>query len=634
MKVTHALNIPLIAVILCGCGEVNDPILDQFFDAAKVQAPPDKPKIEANPLRNVLWGDLHIHSSYSYDAYTMGVRTLPEDAYTFARGGTIQHGVGYPIRLSRPLDFAAVTDHAEYLGVPRYLDGLAPETKGQTFDADLRAALEMGTLGFLKHYVTQILLKMTSNEQRDQTFGDPSLAPVSQSTWDKIVETTQANNKPGFFTTFIAYEWTSMPDSDNLHRNVIYKGDKAPEFPWSSLISDNPEDLLLELDRQNKAGITVMSIPHNGNASNGRMYGTVKYNGEKFDKDYAELRMRIEPVSEVFQIKGQSETHPLLSDEDRFADFEIYDRKLSSDTSFSEPKGSYIRDALRTGLEFSYREGFNPYRFGVIGSSDSHNSSSSVEEDNYHGKLPLMDGTPGIRLGQYSQTIYENTPSRSWSAMGLAAVWAEDNSRESIFEALRRKETFGTSGPRVSVRFFAGWDYSEDLLAKHDLLEVAYRDGVPMGGDLSVQGRKKSPAFAVWASKDPEGANLDRIQIIKAWVDGAGKSHEKIFDVAASGDRLEKSGEGSIVAVGNTVDVNTASYANSIGDAQLGALWSDPEFNATQEAFYYARVLEIPTPRWSTYDAVSLGVEPPQPATIQERAVTSSIWLSPAETQQ
>lgn len=619
--------------MLFGCGEVHDPLVKRPLREINLDLPNARQKLEANPLRTVLWGDLHIHTSYSYDAFTMGVRTLPDDAYNFAKGGTIQHGIGYPIRILRPLDFAAVTDHAEYLGVPRYLAGLSPEQKGDSYDPDLRSALEAGKFGFLKHYLTEIILKMGSEETRDETFGDSSLIPVSKSTWEEIVESTQAHYEPGVFTSFIAYEWTSMPGEENLHRNVIYKGDKFPEFPWSSLISTNPEDLWAELDRQNKQGMTVMSISHNANVSNGKMYDSVSFNGDKLSKDYADLRMRIEPLAEIFQIKGQSETHPLLSDEDQFASFELFDTVMSPDSPPSQPKGSYIRDALRTGLDFSHKEGFNPYRLGVIGSSDSHNATTSVEENNFHGKLPLLDGTPGIRLGQYSKTLYENNPARRWGAMGLAAVWAEENTRESIFEALQRKETYATSGPRIPVRFFAGWSYPKDLLDRHDLLAIAYRDGVPMGGELAVEGRQ-SPVFAVWANKDPKGSNLDRIQIIKGWVDENGEGHEKIFDVAASGDRIEQAVDGAIALVGNTVDISTATYSDTIGDVKLATLWSDPDYQLGQEVFYYARVLEIPTPRWSTYDAVNLGLEPPQPATIQERVVTSAIWLLPPETRQ
>lgn len=630
MTKTNIIVVLFFGVVLSGCGKVYDPVLDEIYDPEKIDPPPQKQAVEADPLRQVFWGDLHIHTSYSPDAYIMGVRTLPDDAYIFAKGGTIQHGVGYPIRMSRPLDFAAVTDHSEYLGLPRYLDGgLAPDQVGDYgYDPNLRAALEGGKLGYLKHFLTEWIMKISSKEARDSSFGGNGHADIKKTAWDKVVESAQAHYEPGVFTTFIAYEWTSMPGGKNLHRNVIYRGDDFPEMPYSALESDNPEDLWAALDEQNNNGMSVLSISHNGNVSGGEMYDSVMYDGGKLNKDYADLRMRIEPLAEIFQVKGQSETHPLLSDEDQFANFEVLDTLMSSDGAFSEPKGSYIRDALRTGLEFSHSESFNPYRFGVIGASDSHNASSPVDENNYHGKLPLMDGTAGIRLGQYSKMAYEKSPARRWSAMGLAGVWAEGNTREAIYDALKRKETYATSGPRMSVRFFAGRDYPQDLLGKSDLLEIAYRDGVPMGGDLVVE--EQAPRFIVWASKDPESGNLDRIQIIKGWVDADGKSHEKIFNVAASGGRLEQAVDGEIAAVGNSVDINSASYTNAIGSPQLAAVWVDPEFEPAQEAFYYARVLEIPTPRWSTYDAATLGVDAPAPATIQERAVTSAIWLSPA----
>lgn len=619
----------LLCGLLAGCGKVYDPVLDQVYKADQAAALPEKPLIEPDPLRNVFWGDLHIHTSYSPDAYIMGVRTLPDDAYIFAKGGVIQHGVGYPIRMSRPLDFAAVTDHSEYLGLPRYLDGgLAPDQVGdKAYDPNLRAALEGGKLGYLKHFLSEWIMKISSKEARDSSFGGGGHRDIKKTAWDKVIESAQIHYEPGVFTTFIAYEWTSMPGGNNLHRNVIYRGNEVPDMPWSALNSDNPEDLWSELDIQNQNGMSVLSISHNGNVSGGKMYDSAMYDGDKLNKEYAELRMRIEPLAEIFQVKGQSETHPLLSEEDQFANFEVLDTLMSSEGAFSEPKGSYIRDALRTGMEFSHSEGFNPYKFGVIGASDSHNSSSPVDENNYHGKLPLMDGTAGIRLGQYSKFAYDKSPSKRWSAMGLAGVWAEENTREAIFDAMKRKETYATSGPRMSVRFFAGRNYPQDLLGKSDLLKIAYRDGVPMGGELSGDGR--APRFIVWASKDPESGNLDRIQIIKGWVDDDGRSHEKIFDVAASDGRLEQVAGGDIAAVGNTVEISTASYANTIGSPQLAALWVDPEFEADQEAFYYARVLEIPTPRWSTYDAATLGVDAPAPATIQERAVTSAIWILP-----
>jgi len=410
---------------------------------------------------------------------------------------------------------------------------------------------------------------------------------------------------------------------------VIYRGSEVPEIPFSSVDSEDPRELWAALERQRMQGMEAFAIPHNGNVSDGRMYDRVAFDGAAMDDAYAQQRMRNEPISEIFQVKGSSETHPLLSDEDEFAGFEIYDTLLAQSQADSSAGGSYIRDALRTGLEMSHSEGFNPYRFGVIGSSDGHNASAPVAENNYHGKLPLLDGSAALRMGKANFYPGSMPGGVRWSAAGLAAVWAQENTRESLYDAMRRRETYATSGPRIAVRFFGGWGYAPGLVEEVDWIDTAQHSGVPMGGDLPAPRAAAAPSFAVWAIRDPQSGNLDRLQVIKGWVDAAGKSREKVFNVAWSGERSIDAVTGELPPVGNTVDAATASYRNSIGAAQLATVWVDPEFDPGQEAFYYARVLEIPTPRWTTFDAMKLGMDPPQPVSLQERAVTSAIWYKP-----
>lgn len=414
----------------------------------------------------------------------------------------------------------------------------------------------------------------------------------------------------------------------NLHRNVIYRGSTAPVLPFSADDSVDPEELWRALEEQSRQGMEAIAIPHNANVSDGMMFAPTTLGGGPLTADYAARRTRWEPLQEIFQVKGASETHPLLSADDEFAAFEIKNRLLSTTGGDGNPKGSYVRDGWRMGLEFWAEKGFDPFDFGVVGSSDGHGSSAPVEEDRFHGKLPLLDGTAGIRLGTASFVTPQMTGVSEWGSGGLAAVWAEENTRESLFDAMRRRETYGTSGTRLRVRFFAGWDYPPGLFERDDAIHQAYASGVPMGSRLAAQ-LSGSPRIAVWALKDPRGANLDRIQVVKLWVDASGVSHEKIFDVAASDGRVPDASTGRVGPVGNTVDVGAARYTNTIGATELSAVWLDPEFNPAWPCRYYARVLEIPTPRWSTYDARDLGIDAPAPTTVQERAVTSAITYLP-----
>lgn len=616
-------------LLLGGCSRFDDPSLQPAFDPALAVKPQPKAAVDFDANRNLFFGDLHIHTSLSTDAYVFGVRSLPEDVYTFARGGTIEHGAGYPIRIARQLDFLAVTDHAEYMGQARLADLDVPTTQRPLREVLLDGSRLSITLAWAR----------TTSFIRFKGFGfgedrpDPA---VNLAAWQMTIDAAQRHNEPGVFTAFIGYEWSAFAGSPavHIHRNVIYRSENVSELPFSYLDSARPEDLWTFLQQENDAGRTAFAIPHNANLSEGNMYRAVDSDGKPITAEYAAMRSRYEPLSEILQVKGSSETHPLLSSLDEFADFEIAGVLPSvGEVDLDTIRGSYTRDALRLGLQMSHTEGFNPFDFGVIGASDSHNASSPSDENDYHGKLPLMDGSAGLRTDEATVLPPGATPVTRWGSGGLAGVWAEENTRESLFDALRRKETFATSGPRISVRFFGGWLYDESILNMPDLVAQAYASGVPMGGQLFAAPTGKRPTFLLVAMKDPEGANLDRVQIIKAWVDAQGTGQEKVFDVAASGGRVLESadttGAGTLPPVGNTVDIAAASYTNTIGAATLASVWTDPEFDATRPALYYARVLEIPTPRWSTFDAKTLGVEPMAPATLQERAITSAIWYTP-----
>jgi hypothetical protein len=601
----------------------HDPTLFPEYDAALADPPPAKPVVAPSAERSVFFGDLHIHTSLSLDAYLFGVRASPEDAYVYAKGGTISHGAGYAIRLSDPLDFAAVTDHAEYLGMLEAMDPDLPLSGG---------ALRSTLLDRNRFSATWLFIS-TMREFFIPGQGEVGDPEIMRNAWQRTVAAAEQANDPGAFTAFIGYEWSGMggvANSANLHRNVIYRGSAAPDLPFSADDSKDPEDLWRALERQSREGIDAIAIPHNANVSDGEMFKDVTLAGDPLTAEYAARRNRWEPLQEIFQVKGQSETHPALSTEDEFAAFEIKESLLSTSRRNGQASGSYVREALRRGLGYRSEQGFDPFDFGVIGSSDGHGASAPVEEDHFHGKLPLLDGTAGIRLGAATLIPPDQSGVSEWGSGGLAAIWAEENTRDSLFEAMRRRETYATSGTRIRVRFFAGWGYPAELFEQQGGIRRAYDDGVPMGSVLPPGGAG-APALAVWALKDPRGANLDRIQIIKLWIDEVGESHEKIFDVAASDDRVPDPSTGRVPPVGNTVDIAMASYSNTIGTSSLEAVWRDPEWDPARPCRYYARVLEIPTPRWSTYDARDLGVEAPEPTSIQERAVTSAVTYLPPE---
>lgn len=617
------LLVILAGVLAWNFWSIDDPTRNAGADLNLDDPLPAREAVAYDPNRHLLWGDLHVHTSLSFDAYGFGVRALPDDAYHYFKGGTLMHGAGYKIRARRPIDFAAITDHAEFLGAPRHLAGDNPEYN------PLPEILATGNpLKITWHWLSTMLT--ARNDDVSKAYGHiDGLEEVAAEAWQLTQEAAERHNEPGKFTAFIAYEYTSMPGGQNLHRNVIFKGSDVIERPFSAMDSENPEDLWAVLEAERAKGNENLAIPHNGNASNGLMYDRQKSDGSPLDAEYAMRRMANEPISEIFQAKGSSETHPELSPDDPFASHELFTTIFNAAADIGKVPGSYSRDALRAGMEFQHAQGFNPYMFGVIGSSDSHNGTTADEEDKYHGKQPMMDGTAAQRLGKVFLLPESMRRTGKWGSQGLAAVYAQENTRDSIYDALRRKETYATSGPRMTLRFFGGFDLPQQLLDEPDWVSQAYASGVPMGGILHASQAGDAPGFLLVSAKDPIGANLDRLQIIKAWVDADGNSHEKIFDVAGSDGRTADPATGLMPMLESTVNVAEATYDNSVGASQLSAYWQDPEFNAEQQAFYYARVLEIATPRYSTYDAKALGTAPPEPASIQERAVSSAIWYTP-----
>ncbi|MBP9032963.1 MAG: DUF3604 domain-containing protein [Pseudomonadales bacterium] len=616
----------LLTLLLGGCDSPEQPAATEpvSVPAATPVAAPAQPLAPPHPER-VLFGDLHIHTSFSPDAFAVGNRTQPDDAYRFAKGEQTLHAAGYPVQLHRALDFAAVTDHAEYMGVlPQLADPQSPLSK-----LPLAARFMSADPGEAQTALTEVVATLNSGEPIPELVSPQ----VTSSVWQQIVAAANRHDAPGTFTALVGYEWTSTIDGNNLHRNVIFRSDTVPERPFSSFDSPDPERLWAWLEEKRAAGIDSLAIPHNQNASNGLMFGTRTFDGRPFDADYVSTRMRNEPVHEIIQIKGQSEVHPALAPNDEFANFEIFPitLKMGPEPTISQPAGSYVREALGVGLELDASGIGNPYRFSFIGSSDSHNSTSPIEEDNYHGKLPLIDGTPEQRLDIKPASELHRGLGRIMSAQGLAAVWATGNTREAIFDALRRGETYATSGPRIGLRVFGGWGYEQALLGDAAYLDKAYAGGVPMGGDLPARPADAgAPRLLIRAAKDPDGANLDRVQVIKGWLDADGQRQEKIFEVAWSGERALDPVTGKLPAVGSTVEVAAASYTNTIGAAALEVLWEDPEFDPARRAFYYVRVLEIPTPRWSTHDAAKLKVAAPEPQVLQERAYSSPFWYEPA----
>ena len=592
--------------------------------AAESVGEPGRAARGPNPLKNVYFGEQHLHTQASPDSFSVGNRGTWEDAYNWAMGKEVTLSTtGEKIKKSTPYDFVGITDHAEYFGImPRLLDPKDPLYKTD-FGKQIRDpnADTSAPDSAINKFFQSIL---TSTPAKD--FVTPALL---RSGWQAYVKTANKFNKPGKFTTLIAFEWTSIPTGRNMHRNVFFRDD-GPEVPYSAFDSIYPKDLWTYQEINRNLGHENLAIPHNGNISDGWMYSINEFLGGPMDARYAERRARNEPLTEIIQTKGQSDTHPLLSPNDEFANFELFQNLLNVGQP-SQIKYGYIREALAQGMALEDKLGTNPFKYGIVSGADSHSAYSPNEEWNFHGSHAKLDDSAEKRLNP--------TPNASGDIAGVVgsagatAVWAEENTRESIFDAMARKETYGTSGPLIRLRFFGGWRYPKNLVKDKAFVKKAYDNGVPMGGDLPEKPKNaKAPTFAVWAVKDPESGNLDRVQIIKSFVNKWNRPDEKIYDVAWSDNRKPDPKTGKLPPVGNTVDIKKATYKNSIGDTQLSAVWTDPDFDPLQRAAYYVRVIEIPTPRWSTYDAVRNNLALPDrlQASIQERAWSSPIWYTPS----
>ena len=588
--------------------------------------------------QRVFWGDTHLHTSFSTDAGMVGNQLGPDEAYRFARGEMVVASSGVRARLQRPLDFLVVADHAENLGLAPMIAEKNPDLLKTDFGREISELVYAGKYGD-----AYSLWGDGMNAGKDPLKGNEAL---TRTMWERLTEAAEKFNEPGKFTALIGFEWTSSPGGNNLHRNVVFRDGKEEAdqvIPMSNYDSTDPEDLWKWMAAyEEKTGGSVLAIPHNGNLSNGLMFDDVTLTArKKLDRDYAERRMRWEPLYEVTQIKGDGEAHPSLSPNDEFADYGTWDKG-----SFGpEPKThdmlprEYAREALKRGMKYEETLGANPFKFGMVCSTDSHTSLATTGENNYFGKATPAE--PSAEEERFQETITgyfqesggPDITMRHFQTLGagLAAVWATDNTREAVWDAMKRKEVYATTGTRMTVRVFAGWDFEEPEVQRPDFARAGYLRGVPMGGDLRNAPDGKAPTFMIRALRDVDGANLDRVQIVKGWMDSKGELHEKVYDVLCSDGRAIDDQHHCNKPVGNTVDVEKAAYTNSIGDALMLAYWKDPVFDPKQRAFYYVRVLEIPTPRWTTYDAAFFGVALPEgvPPTHQERAYTSPIWYAP-----
>ena len=679
MDMNNSKQLPLFIAISClilllitGCSDDSLNIQSQVEFDSKID---EEKTTDFNEDRNLYFGDTHVHTKYSFDAYIFGTTASPDDAYSFAKGAPIKHPLGFDMQLSEPLDFYAVTDHGFFLGMfekladtshpasslpgaDPYHDINAPGNTG--IDSISRRRNAFSNFFWLSTFGNKFSQWRALNFKNNIALSMPMFDyAVHKSAWKEIAESAQRNYEPGKFTTFIGYEFTTNSgdlEGGNLHRNVLFENSNYPKRPWTRIDSMNPEDLWAWMDRLRNKGLDSIAIPHNSNGSNGRMFETKYWNGNLVDTSYADLRSRNEPLVESTQVKGTSDTHPLLSPDDEWADFEIFPYRIGRGKTFSDPDGSYVRQAYRRGIGLNWEARGNPDKFGVIGSSDTHTAAGAFVESDFYAKVGVLDGLPPLRgtipldeeeyklltsddnnsnlFTEREQGRYVDTYYSLWSASGLAAVWAEENTRESIFAAFRRKETYATSGNRIKLRFFAGLDYQDLNLGAENLIKLAYDRGVPMGSDLVAEGEKQ-PAFLIWAQKDQRTTSLQRLQVIKGWVDPSdGSTHEKIYDAVCSDGLKVNPNNFRCPDNGARVDLADCSVSDT-GAAELKTLWSDPDFNPNHNAFYYVRVLENPSCRWTAWDAVKNGRDPRKDLDpiIQDRAWSSPIWYI-AETEE
>jgi hypothetical protein len=638
-SIAYALTILLLGTSLASAQEWQ-PKKEQLSDlySGKAYSPYAGRAFPELPL----WGDSHLHTSMSMDAGGFGNRVGLRDAYRLARGEEIIASSGQPVRLARPLDWLAVTDHSDGMGLINDILAASPLVtsyeQGARWSKAMRAGGQEAVNATLELIAAGSQAKIDPGMIANYSPGSRRYATL----WDEVINAAEDYNDPGRFTTFIGFEWTSLVRGGNMHRNVLFRdgGDRARQVvPFTMLPpmgSTDPLDLYKYLaNYETKTNGSVMALAHNGNLSNGIMFPIdAQYTGKKIDKFYVEQRAKWERTYEITQIKGDGETHPYLSPDDEFADYGTWDvgnLDLSEAKTDEMLAGEYAREALKNGLILGKKFGTNPYKFGLIGATDSHTSLSTTEENNFFGKHTGYEPSPKRMIHPFMKT--ENGEIFAWQmlASGITAVWAHENTRASIFDAMDRKEVYATTGPRMIVRFFGGWNYTDADINSREPVFRGYDKGVPMGGDLPPRSKDaKSPSFMVYALRDVFGANLDRIQIVKGWLDGDGKTHEQVYNVVWSGGR-KLGRDGKLPAVGNTVDVASATWTNTIGASELATVWTDPDFDPKESAFYYARVLEIPTPPWYAYDAFRFGIDNPKgaPTSQQERAYTSPIWYTP-----